>query len=966
MLVSPNMTFEIGYYRAKDRVELGCDAFIDQGDLICIHEVRDGLYWFRVGLGDSESTRGLSETELARDFVPVDEAAAMAERSALIKSLNEEICSHHSEAQNAKKSLNSAEGLLLGSTVPSTSSQSEHLVMSGDSAMGQAKAEIAAARFSISEASVKLRKAQGLLKRVLGEQSLLAEGRLKDLEKMISGMQEVIVMVNLYLGRDEQIVPIRDGEPAASGDPVCFRQRLLYMDEECLLAITRGGLDFEDLSDFDSWLCQPDNLQHILPETKGVIALKVRRKALLKSTNVIENMVANEENFRVYFLIRNGEKLWRITNELDLGDNLFPTQKEFDDLYLIRDRSSGEVERVRPGSRDYYAAMKLADKKQRSYMRVLLMLQGLIDRTRIFVGRGGGQLPVNLMDPSTFGESCRFIRDNELTLDSGRPQFNDWLNEVNSRLEPGMRICGEFRNYETRSSFREEDRVRPLSAGLPDSHTLYTIVERGGSQKVLFENEFSGFGRGGKMRRASFRIERSDHFFINFDAVEVDDLRFYLNDRRNRSNYLTMIPLLDRCIELKEAERAIEEPFVSLLQSELIRKLRRDIPAEEVRELVDWWKFKTKSHRAILSDDSKALRMILKEYRLKSSRESDFRDILKLKDSVAHLWDSEKVLLAAHKTGRELVILEKASDWTALVHETTWIVDPDGGAHCKDQKQWTAVDFRYKRWNVLFEGSDWTEWPKDLKAKDYPTDSEIKLIQEQITLKSEHLFLLLFQGSSFLSFSFDPSSSEPLCYGSGWVQEKCFGSSEWLWERTSDGFSVKKSYFSKPLIFYSKPSWGSDDDECWIWNHPGYKDSILHFDPAVGNLIVERFKNDCLKLSRDRRIADVAFNFRLSMVEDLEKRWKRLEYDRFTTDGGHPDLFEDHLKTLKHPSFPHQLHLPHEIEEFVAAVFDNPPAEIELQAVLPGYVRDDAVFVEIDGGSYSWPVEFLFHWPIKT
>jgi len=48
------------------------------------------------------------------------------------------------------------------------------------------------------------------------------------------------------------------------------------MDEETTLYTEEGGIDFKNLDAFDKWLCEPKHLQQILPETKGIIALRLR------------------------------------------------------------------------------------------------------------------------------------------------------------------------------------------------------------------------------------------------------------------------------------------------------------------------------------------------------------------------------------------------------------------------------------------------------------------------------------------------------------------------------------------------------------------------------------------------------------------------------------------------------------------------------------------------------------------
>ena len=276
---------------------------------------------------------------------------------------------------------------------------------------------------------------QNQVKGILAEQQLALELMAGKWQQQLDQMTYAITSINLYLGRDEEIVCIQEGDPALAERPIAIRQTILFMDEETALHVEDGGLDFKTLGDFDQWLCQPENLQQILPEAKGIIALKLRREnKYYANANVWEQIMLAQANGGTYILVRNGQRLWRIWNDIELPEHLFPTQKEFNDLFL--DRWSEEP--LRPGSRGYQKALQEAAGLQRKYLQAVLLLQGLLDRTQIFK-----PLPcerVNLLDPNPDANIVQLIRDAEHLLASGRPAYYDWRKDLNQRLEVGKRI----------------------------------------------------------------------------------------------------------------------------------------------------------------------------------------------------------------------------------------------------------------------------------------------------------------------------------------------------------------------------------------------------------------------------------------------------------------------------------------------------------------------------------------------
>lgn len=109
----------------------------------------------------------------------------------------------------------------------------------------------------------------------------------------------------------------------------------------------------------------------------------------------------------------------------------------------------------------------------------------------------------------------------------------------------------------------------------------------------------------------SWKIFNDDAFIINYDAITVEDIDFYLNSRVDRRHYLHMMPLLMKVRQILIDEKKSEVDFKKLVQGE-VYKIANMMPTDaQIDEAVEDWKKNLKWKRAISHDDSKALRMIV-------------------------------------------------------------------------------------------------------------------------------------------------------------------------------------------------------------------------------------------------------------------------------------------------------------------------------------------------------------------
>ena len=154
------------------------------------------------------------------------------------------------------------------------------------------------------------------------------EAQAKALKPAIEAVKNRIFSVQLYAGLVEDIVQVSDGEPAALREPVTVIQRRAYMDEECLAAYEAGGMDYEGIEGFDAWLARPVNRDRVLPFPRCIIAFQVRRNRKERRAYTLIDFfrIAEEEKLdKLTFLyIRNGERLYRLSTELEFDAKLFP------------------------------------------------------------------------------------------------------------------------------------------------------------------------------------------------------------------------------------------------------------------------------------------------------------------------------------------------------------------------------------------------------------------------------------------------------------------------------------------------------------------------------------------------------------------------------------------------------------------------------------------------------------------
>lgn len=616
----------------------------------------------------------------------------------------------------------------------------------------QVKAEAAAARAELTRQQIKLEAELAQQKNELEQARAKMEAEfrakqaeldaaLKPLRAELARMEEVGQTVDLYLGRDEHVEIVRDGAPSPADEPIVIRQRVLAMSEEAaiLFAGENGyeGIDASDVGSFVAWLQDPEHLNRLLPEQKCVVVLVPTREAST-SSNPWERTQRDQANAESYWFMRNGERVTLMrTDYIVVGDRLVPQRDEF--VSYFTDRFGRQLE---PGSAAWIEAEKSADARRRHFMKLMLTLQGIVDRTATW--RPLPAAGVNLLDvASQDAGKVRIVNEIDLILTDGRESFKDWQKRLNAQLRVGHRVIGDWNsqgfgwvNEYERSGWYKHSRIHPPNAPRPTSNALHTIEDtRNGMLVIRYERTDTVEKRNvpvpdepGWMypvksvkptQRASCLIDSEDSWVLPFDLATVDDLTYYLNSREARTDFLTMVPVVRAAIAAKEAEAAEEAPFRDLIARQIeAAGCDTDAVAATVDRLVHAWKVKNKYGRALNGDadhEAKAARQIIAAYKAEVKLRSD----------------DDRMIAAARKAAPTMICVgaTKSGVWRAyapsvLAHDEGVFLDvielrKDGTV--KNINRECIIAHRNRPTHVAWSAPEWDTWTFDANPRHYLT-----------------------------------------------------------------------------------------------------------------------------------------------------------------------------------------------------------------------------------------------------
>jgi len=572
--------YEVGrWYLGHDSREVDCVYVItsqhpdDPDDWLANKHYREGHYghdkgWHEVAIG--------KESYLRRVTLLPDHVQSL-----------DDVEAHMDEAAERALALIGTDGAM--TEAEQKLSTSTEIVPTGDAEINR--------MLQVQKDMLKLQAEYETMEISLSEKRDIMERRARKMREKLEKMQNILDTVGLYMGIDEALVQIQEGKEGEG--PLCLRQLILYMDEE--LAVDHfkkygnddpDGADYRDIPMFDEWI--KTNVDKVLPESRGIVILKVRRHDKKYAQNdsfisIWSEIMMNIPNKKTYFLIRNGENLYRIWEHITITDRLFPRR--------------GEIE----NTEEHFGERQKAIQK---YNKHMLAIQGILDRTGIF-----GKKRYDLLNPDD--DELRFIRDDEDLLPQGRKPWQEFKSDLNHRIKVGTRfvLSATFRNWHDDYSYGNQIPYwcDPPKNGL--YHCTKTTTGKYGSDKVYAMYMPSGktysWNKGftERKRRRSFWLYSGD-YILNYDDITLDDLEFYITDRVMRGSYLDMVPLLMHVHEQKREEKLWEYNFKEHMTNAFFAREDPDLLNYMLDAAIDWWKYKVIMSRPLKSEDAKAVRMV--------------------------------------------------------------------------------------------------------------------------------------------------------------------------------------------------------------------------------------------------------------------------------------------------------------------------------------------------------------------
>lgn len=792
-------------------------------------------------------------------------------------------------------------------------------------AISQARKAALAAQ---SEAKELIERHQAELTRQMNEMALMLE----PIKAQLALLNEGVWTINLYLGRDEELHTLATGTPAPASTPIHVRQQVLAMDEESALKAETGGIDIASVEAFDEWITSnPAHLAQVLPDERGVVAIMARRKDR-DYGDPWSNSQRNEFNHQTWWLIRNGENLYRMKTDFQVGARLVPSKNEFTSMFI--NQVTGQP--LEPGSDAWLKAEKRASARERHFMRIALILQGLVDRTEVF-----HPLPVaglSLLSTEHYDAGhVVLIADDEAQITTGRKPFMEWLASKNGQLGPGMRVIVNVHHHSFPSIGRDgrHSRIYPSRAEFPRNTAVHRVTRSTSHGGLVIsyprtEAEFIGRGWDAELRvpktPASCTIYPSDPFVLPVDLVTIKEMKEYLAARTERHAYAEMFPTLTAAIAFKEEEEAQEAPFRALLagQIALADGTGVDEAASAVDDLVMWWKIANRWHRPLNGDpasEAKACRMILDEHAARRRALSDSAGLLATLRARHH----DALFVSRKKDGSWVVGTASARRWghsatsdkVPNVPQDVFIdlteYTPTG--QIRKVKEWQVPEpSTVARWTMLYTSKAYESWKRRARREVYLSDVEITDAIEELRAMAAP------EGHQLVAITY----REPLSRRDSRAEFV-------VWYQATEGPVAVSAPLTVGLpncestfrryrwvrqdgrVVLGQSSWGSNGSEVWRLGHnPGIEpQKVGTFTPPWGTSSVVFLDEDVASMAMThahrwdelRRAYATLKDEAMRLFEGLSRaavdRQIAALKVRFMEDYASEELWLDHVQTLK-------------------------------------------------------------------
>lgn len=392
--------------------------------------------------------------------------------------------------------------------------------------------------------------------------------QISEMEKWLQSKYRVICAFETYLGTYEEVVELI-GEGNTSDKPIHFYQMVLYMDEEYglvnLQKMTNSDFndeydfDYHHISFFDNWI--KEHYKEYIPEERGIRMWRIKRYNKDYKDHLY-NMVENERNKNCYFLIRNGERLYRVFSDVRSSDGtMFPTDSQSE--------KAG-----RKWYEDKGFDKEIFEQNMLPWKYILVALQGLLDRTDIL--GTDCQMKYNLLTGFFDPTKIILVRDKEysnLIEDKTMPSWREYVEKNRSNIKVGDRVIITDLYYERGgkddSNFIYSHNMdwRRRYCDKPSTNLVYQIKDvKDDMYKILYFESDLWWNEVPRKKRTACWLDKSEVFDLSNTTRE--DLLYYLNDRRNREDYLDYLPIFHLALKYLTAKAFEREDYYKKFEND--------------------------------------------------------------------------------------------------------------------------------------------------------------------------------------------------------------------------------------------------------------------------------------------------------------------------------------------------------------------------------------------------------------
>jgi len=400
----------------------------------------------------------------------------------------------------------------------------------------------------------------------------------------VKKIQDGVGSLELYVGKDVEVVTICEGESAPENIPLQIVQAKLMVDEE--LAVwtdLNEWFDFSDMGKFHQALkAHPSLVEQIFPSERAVVCMATTRR-YIDYRDPWESRERNAQNKVVFLLVRDGQNVYQVFSSVEshLGANqLFPSESEQQAHFKGMDGSTIKFEDV-----SYTDRLKAHDLMALHYRRFLILICGLDHRLKLFGAFYDKRTPFSFLSLEFQEQFMTFLHDSDgsglLAAPELRPSLSEFVDRANSALQSGSRVLCAWRELispRTAPGAAQEDRDYNSSyrgwswKASPLKDYEIVIASSQGEDLIvnaLCERHSTGKKISCKVNVSKFQV-RDTMGYLCMDTILPEDLEWYIRRRKFRNNHIYYIRMFKMALKFIRQERLEEQAYRIELNQALV------------------------------------------------------------------------------------------------------------------------------------------------------------------------------------------------------------------------------------------------------------------------------------------------------------------------------------------------------------------------------------------------------------